>query len=316
MIRFLILSVFLLVSACGNETQTSTNSSTALLNSTLNTISGSQPKTPVDSTSTTEPAAQVPPAPPTPDPKQICTETLASKIKSYEAFMAKKEYDPALLEIQPCAKLLDTPELKKLVANTEILLYSSNIENTKEKVYIRARNYGFLKTDYPEAAKKYEKLGSELEAIQNSKWNYSSGEDEMSSDKIYSAVVQSNNFANFDFPYEGNQYARLSLRIHPRYGKDVIFRIDEGQIQCNSYSGCSVLVRFDDKKAVRYSAAESSDNNPKIIFIRDYNKFVENMRNSKTVKISAEIYHEGNPVFEFDVSGFDTSEYPLGKSKK
>ncbi len=85
--------------------------------------------------------------------------------------------------------------------------------------------------------------------------------------------------------------------------------IDRGQFLCRSYEDCTILVRFDDQKAQNYSAVGASDNSTESIFIRNYSRFVGAMLKAKKVRIAAEIYQEGSPVFEFDVSDFDESKY-------
>ena len=125
----------------------------------------------------------------------------------------------------------------------------------------------------------------------------------------YSARVQSTNTVEFGFPYSGSQHATLVLRTHPRLGKDVILNIERGQFLCRSYEDCTILVRFDDQKAQNYSAIGAADNSTETIFIRNYTHFVSSMQKAKTVRIAAEIYQQGSPVFEFDVSGFDASKY-------
>lgn len=142
-----------------------------------------------------------------------------------------------------------------------------------------------------------------------SQWEYSQNEDKMSGSTTYHAYILSTNTVEFDFPYSGEQHAILSLRDSPRHGKDVIFRIEKGQILCNSYEDCSVLVRFDDEKAINYSAIGAADNSTETIFIRNYGKFVEKMRKAKLVRISTNIYQQGAPVFEFNVSDFDQNKY-------
>ena len=47
--------------------------------------------------------------------------------------------------------------------------------------------------------------------------------------------------ASFRSPYDGDQYGRLTLRIDPKYGKDVIFSIQRGQLLCASYEGSPVF---------------------------------------------------------------------------
>jgi len=131
----------------------------------------------------------------------------------------------------------------------------------------------------------------------------------MAKGTTYSAIVQSTNTVNFDFPYRGSQHATLTLRTHPRYGKDVIFSIERGQLLCNSYDGCNVLIRFDDGQAQTFSASGPSDNSTEMLFIRNYYKFVAGMLKAELIRISAQVYQEGSPVFEFDVRGFDSSRY-------
>lgn len=140
-------------------------------------------------------------------------------------------------------------------------------------------------------------------------WIYSQSEDLMSKGITYHAQVLSTNTVNFDFPYAGSQHARLTLRDDPRYGKDLIFNIEKGQILCNSYEDCTVLVRFDDDKATNYSAVGAADNSTETVFIRNYGRFVEKMLKAKRVRISMNIYQEGAPVFEFDVSDFDRNKF-------
>ena len=131
----------------------------------------------------------------------------------------------------------------------------------------------------------------------------------MSSAKTYWATVVSTNQIELGFPYGGPQRASLTLRTHPRHGKDVIFRIEKGQLLCRSYDGCSVLVRFDEDKAVCYRANGPADNSTETLFLSNYSGFAERLLRAKRVRISAEIYQAGAPVFEFDVSGFDVNKY-------
>lgn len=142
-----------------------------------------------------------------------------------------------------------------------------------------------------------------------SQWLYNLSDDAMGKGAIHQAEVSSSNTVNFDFPYSGAQRATLTLRTHPRHGKDILFSIEKGQILCHSYEDCSVLVRFDDEKPTNYSAIGAADNSTETIFIRNYSGFVEKMLKAKRVRIAANIYQEGTPAFEFDVSNFDQEKY-------
>lgn len=142
-----------------------------------------------------------------------------------------------------------------------------------------------------------------------SQWFYSDSADAMGKGAIHNAQVISSNTVDFSFPYTGTQHATLSLRTHPRYGKDIIFSIEKGQILCNSYEDCNVLVRFDDQPPTNYSAVGPADNSTTSIFIHNYDRFIGKVLKAKKVRISVNIYQQGAPVFEFDVSGFDKSKY-------
>jgi outer membrane lipoprotein-sorting protein len=158
------------------------------------------------------------------------------------------------------------------------------------------------------------KLTSDVQEIaSNSQWSYDQQEDKMTGGTTYLASVVSTNTVNFSSPYNGIQNARLTLRSDVKYGKDVIFRIEKGQILCNSYDSCTVLVRFDDEKPTQYSATPPSDNSSETIFISNYGKFVDKIRKAKLVRISPTVYQEGSPVFEFDVHGFEQNKFKPSK---
>lgn len=145
--------------------------------------------------------------------------------------------------------------------------------------------------------------------VPGSQWSYSQVADAMSKGTTFHASVSSTNTVDFKFPYAGAQHARLNLRIDPRNGRDVIFSIEKGQILCHSYEDCTVLVRFDDEQAISFSAVGAADNSTETAFIRNYDRFVGKMLKAKRVRISANIYQEGAPIFEFDVSDFAPSKY-------
>ncbi len=145
--------------------------------------------------------------------------------------------------------------------------------------------------------------------VSGSQWTYGKDEDPMANGVSFGAMVKSTNTVEFGFPYAGPQHGTLTLRTHPRHGKDVILSIERGQFLCRSYEDCTILVRFDDQKAQKYSAVGASDGSTETIFIRNYSRFLASMQKAKTVRIAAEIYQQGSPAFEFDVSGFDPKKY-------
>ncbi len=140
-------------------------------------------------------------------------------------------------------------------------------------------------------------------------WDYDVNEDLMSGSKRYTASLKSANTVSFGFPYGGEQHGTLTLRTVQGKGKDVLFYIQRGQILCPSYQGCNVLVRFDDEKPMRFAANGPADHSSELIFLENYSKFITKLKKAKRVRLSVDIYQNGAPAFEFDVSGFDPDKY-------
>lgn len=140
-------------------------------------------------------------------------------------------------------------------------------------------------------------------------WSYEGREDKMTGGTTRHAYVLSTNTVSFDAPYSGAQHGQLLLRTDPKYGRDVIFSIERGQLLCHSYQDCNVLIRFDDGKPERFSAIGPADNSTETVFIRNYDRFLGKLRKAKVVRLSMDVYQEGAPVFEFDVSGFNPAKY-------
>jgi len=164
-------------------------------------------------------------------------------------------------------------------------------------------------TTTPSSMSSVQVVSTPAPKVPGSQWFYNQSDDAMGKGAIHHAQVSSSNTVNFDFPYSWTQHATLTLRTHPRHGKDIIFSIEKGQILCRSYEDCTVLVRFDDEPPSNYSAVGAADNSTETIFIRNYSKFVEKLLKAKRVRIAANIYQQGAPAFEFDVSGFDQGKY-------
>ena len=209
------------------------------------------------------------------------------------------------------------------IENAELVL-RSDINDTKPIVDITSELFRIKKEDgesrYNQAQSLIKQLNDKRENIYTkinkdeaiAKWTYFSDEDSMSSKIMRTASINSSNSIDLSFPYSGTQYASLQLRNHPRYGKDVIFSIDKGQLLC-SYNGCNVLVRFDEGSPIRFSANEPSDHSTTYLFIGNYAGFMKKMLKAKTVRIAVDFYQHGSQTFEFDVSGFDQNRYASSK---
>jgi hypothetical protein len=134
------------------------------------------------------------------------------------------------------------------------------------------------------------------------RWQYFEESDGMGRGTVKRAVIYSLNNVEFDFPYQGPQRAALELRIHPRYGHDVILSIQKGQFFCSSLN-CRVAVRFDNNKVQHFPTVRPADHSTTVLFLRNYSKFIAAARKSKKVRIEAQFFRQGTRVFEFDISG-------------
>lgn len=133
------------------------------------------------------------------------------------------------------------------------------------------------------------------------KWKYKKVKDEMSGDTQTLASKNSLNSVNFDFPYQGKQFGTILITDN---SENVIFYIQKGQISCSggrAYGTCFVQVKFDDNKVKNVHAKEIGDDSTTIAITEP--DFLSNLKAAKEMKLRVEVFHNGFPVFTFDVSG-------------
>lgn len=133
-------------------------------------------------------------------------------------------------------------------------------------------------------------------------WEYSDEVDQMDNSTNFWYSLRSDNFANFDFPYQGNSYLTISIRYMKKYGYDVILTIDKGQMVGNEINGTNyVRVRFDDGKVEKYYYNTPDDYSSDCVFIKNKSKFIKKCKSAKTIIIEQEFYQEGCHQFKFHV---------------
>lgn len=98
--------------------------------------------------------------------------------------------------------------------------------------------------------------------------------------------LSSNNYAYFDFPYEGGSYLTITVRYMKKYGYDVLLSISRGQIVGSEYNGTNYIrVRFDCDKAQKWYYNESIDGSNTVVFLQNPQKFIEKLQNAKDIII-------------------------------
>lgn len=130
-------------------------------------------------------------------------------------------------------------------------------------------------------------------------WEYTTSVDKMTGKTSNFAAITSSNSLQLEAPYAGTNHGRLIVRKHARHGLDVLVSIARGQIVCPSYSGCAVKVRFGEGQPMTFSASGPEDLSSKTVFLRNAQKFIDEARKTKSIKIQMNIYQAGGEVLEF-----------------
>ena len=142
------------------------------------------------------------------------------------------------------------------------------------------------------------------------RWQVIENIDEMTDSKNVWKSLVSENFAYFDFPYEGGSSLTVEVRYMKKYGNDVILTLSKGQLLSNEYNGTNyVTVRFDDDAPQKYYTNTPADGSSNVLFLNNAKKFIKRAKTAKTIKIQVPVYQEGTPIFTFKVDVPLTWEY-------
>lgn len=138
-----------------------------------------------------------------------------------------------------------------------------------------------------------------------SDWKVTERTDAMTDQTIKTACATSSNRVYLDSPY-GPRGARLCVRQHPEFGRDVYLSLDgSGQILCRSYDGCTVPVRFDDGEVQAFSANGPSDNSTETVFFVNEGRFITSAKAASRVRVQLEFYQNGSQTFDFPAKGLE-----------
>lgn len=129
-------------------------------------------------------------------------------------------------------------------------------------------------------------------------WTYEALDDRMTGRSGTQATITSETDLNFGSPYQGRNYAQITIRQHPKHGQDVIFSIVKGQINCSHYD-CRMVVRFDNDRPMTFSGTHPADNSPENVFLHNAAKFISRAKTAKRILIEFTAYRQGTNVVEF-----------------
>lgn len=124
--------------------------------------------------------------------------------------------------------------------------------------------------------------------------------DPMDDSKTIFSSLSSENYVNLDFPYEGDTYARFCVRSSKKYGLDVIFSIDRGQLSGREYNGNNyILVRFDNKPAQKFYFNNAADGSSEVVFLSNPRSFIKKAKVAHKILAETEVYQNGVPRWTF-----------------
>ncbi len=133
-------------------------------------------------------------------------------------------------------------------------------------------------------------------------WKYSTVLDEFTDKPQSFAKLFSTNELEFDFPYNGGSQFQLIVRnLNEGDGEEVLIGTTKGQFQTYDET---IKVRFDDGDPVTYSISGSADGSSEIIFINKSSSFINNLKNSSTIKVEAPFYDAGRQVIHFNTDDY------------
>ena len=146
--------------------------------------------------------------------------------------------------------------------------------------------------------------GAVTPAAAISKWEYRQDKDQMRGSVSNFASVRSDNEVDLDFPY-GTVHGIIWVRKQPTDGLNVMFAVDKGQILCNSFSGSTVSIKFDDQPVKKFGCDENSDGSTDTVFLHNAGGALQELKHSKKVIVEAQFYQRGSEQFVFDTKGLD-----------
>lgn len=138
-----------------------------------------------------------------------------------------------------------------------------------------------------------------------SKWTYTEDHDAMRGSTAKFAMLNSENEVRFDFPYNGGSTGSITVRRRTQDGLQVMIGVDKGQFMCNSFSGTSINVKFDDGPIQRFNCTDTSSGEANTIFLTNPRRFLTALKASEKVIVEAEFYQHGPAQFTFDTTGLE-----------
>lgn len=131
-------------------------------------------------------------------------------------------------------------------------------------------------------------------------WTYKEGQDPKKNEKTYFAKNISINEINLGVPHT---HSKMELEVEKEGKTESVRLTSYGQLNC--YAECAINVVFDqgDIKKYHLEPVNKELNRNNILFIKEKEDFLSQLRKSNTLIIDAQIMNSGSKKYYFAVSG-------------
>lgn len=143
-------------------------------------------------------------------------------------------------------------------------------------------------------------------------WSYIKATDELSGRDYRLATLRSSNTFVLEFPYAGEQHGTLTLRHHPKMGRDVLVEIERGQILCH-INDCRVEIAFDDKPPRNLQAAEPESRESTTVFLPTPQRFFKEIAAAKEMRVRLVMFNHPPVTLTFKVQHLDLKALELAR---
>lgn len=157
----------------------------------------------------------------------------------------------------------------------------------------------------PESDKKKDAQTTEQPQKPKFLWEYSETADEMTNEKSRFAQLNSDNKAEFKFPYQGGStFALILRRLENTKSENVFLGVSKGQFIPNFGQNEVLRVKFDNEDAFElvYTNVENKSN---IIMLDRSGKFAQRLKTAKKLLIEAPFFNEDRFIIRFNVEGLE-----------
>ena len=131
-------------------------------------------------------------------------------------------------------------------------------------------------------------------------WQHQKEADKMRGTVMTWDYIESENEANFAFPYNGG--SKLAFSIRKKNGKldGVLIMIHKGQFNCGIYD-CTATVKFGEGKVEKIKLNTAADYSMDLLFVANKTAFAKKLAKGGKMIIELPFYQEGPTQFEFNI---------------